>query len=122
MKNTNQLIGCCGLDCEKCNARIATLTNDNALREKTAVLWTKLNGVTITADRGALEDFSGKNQDTTSFNRFTVVSVYRVYSSSLSPLFAAIADDFSFYRFLCTAYGTGGAVPWSQNADIDMDQ
>ena len=50
MKNTNQLIGCCGLDCEKCNARIATLTNDNALREKTAVLWTKLNGVTITAD------------------------------------------------------------------------
>ena len=50
MKNTDQLIGCCGLDCEKCNARIATLTNDNALREKTAVLWTKLNGVTITAD------------------------------------------------------------------------
>ena len=27
----NQLIGCCGLDCEKCDARIATLTNDNAL-------------------------------------------------------------------------------------------
>ena len=33
MKNTNQLIGCCGLDCEKCDARIATLTNDNALRK-----------------------------------------------------------------------------------------
>lgn len=47
MKNTNQLIGCCGLDCEKCDARIATLTNDNALCEKTAALWTKLNGVTI---------------------------------------------------------------------------
>ena len=47
MKNTNTLIGCCGLDCEKCDARIAALTNDNALREKTAVLWTKLNGVTI---------------------------------------------------------------------------
>ena len=47
MKNTNQLIGCCGLDCEKCDARIATLTNDNALREKTAALWTKLNGVPI---------------------------------------------------------------------------
>ena len=28
----NDLIGCCGLDCEKCDARIATLTNDNALR------------------------------------------------------------------------------------------
>ena len=46
-KHANQLIGCCGLDCEKCDARIATLTNDNALREKTAALWTKLNGVTI---------------------------------------------------------------------------
>ena len=50
MKNTNQLIGCCGLDCEKCDVRIATLTNDNTLREKTAVLWTKLNGVTITPE------------------------------------------------------------------------
>ena len=50
MKNTDILIGCCGLDCEKCDARIATLTNDNALREKTAVLWTKLNGVTITLE------------------------------------------------------------------------
>ena len=47
MKNTNQLTGCCGLDCEKCDARIAALTNDNALREKTAALWTKLNEVTI---------------------------------------------------------------------------
>ena len=50
MKNTNQRIGCCGLDCEACDARIATITNDNALREKTAALWTKLNGVTITPD------------------------------------------------------------------------
>ena len=36
-KRKNQLIGCCGLDCEACDARIATLTNDTALREKTAV-------------------------------------------------------------------------------------
>lgn len=50
MENTNQLIGCCGLDCETCDARIATLTNDNTLRAKTAELWTKLNGVTITAE------------------------------------------------------------------------
>lgn len=50
MKNTNQLIGCCGLDCEKCDARIATIKDDNALREKTAALWTKLNGVTITSE------------------------------------------------------------------------
>ena len=44
------LIGCCGLDCEKSAARIATLTNDNTLREKTAALWTTLNGVTITSE------------------------------------------------------------------------
>lgn len=50
MKNTNQLIGCCGLDCEKCDARIAIITNDNALRKKTSELWTKLNGVTITPE------------------------------------------------------------------------
>ena len=46
----NQLIGCCGLDCEACNARIATVTNDSALREKTAALWTELNGVPITPE------------------------------------------------------------------------
>lgn len=49
-KHANQLIGCCGLDCEKCDARIATLTNDNAMREKTAALWAKLNGVPITPE------------------------------------------------------------------------
>ena len=46
----NKLIGCCGLDCGACDARIATLTNDDALREKTAALWTKLNGVPITPE------------------------------------------------------------------------
>lgn len=46
----NQLIGCCGLDCETCDARIATITNDNTLREKTAALCTKLNGVEITPE------------------------------------------------------------------------
>ena len=50
MRDTNQLIGCCGLNCETCDARIAALANDNALREKTAALWTKLNGVTITPE------------------------------------------------------------------------
>lgn len=44
-----ELIAVCGLDCEKCDARIATVTNDGALREKTARLWSQLNGVPITA-------------------------------------------------------------------------
>lgn len=29
-----ELIAYCGLDCEKCDARIATLNDDNVLREK----------------------------------------------------------------------------------------
>ncbi|MBO4990318.1 MAG: DUF3795 domain-containing protein [Clostridia bacterium] len=42
-----KLIGYCGIDCEKCDARIATRNDDNALREKTAKLWSELNGVEI---------------------------------------------------------------------------
>lgn len=42
-----KMIAYCGLDCEKCDARVATLTNDDALREKTAKLWSELNGVEI---------------------------------------------------------------------------
>ena len=29
-----QLTACCGLDCESCDARIATVKNDDVLREK----------------------------------------------------------------------------------------
>ena len=43
----NTMIAYCGLDCEKCDAYIATKNNDQALREKTAKLWSKLNNVTI---------------------------------------------------------------------------
>ena len=50
MKYIENLIGCCGLDCGACDARTATVTNDDALRQKTAALWTKLNGVTITPE------------------------------------------------------------------------
>lgn len=41
------MIAYCGLDCEKCDAYIATKNNDQALREKTAKLWSELNNVTI---------------------------------------------------------------------------
>ena len=43
-------IAYCGLDCETCDARIATLHNDQALREKVAKLWSELNNVEITPD------------------------------------------------------------------------
>ena len=47
MKN---YIAYCGLDCETCDARIATIHNDNAMREKVAGLWSELNGVEITPE------------------------------------------------------------------------
>lgn len=37
------LIACCGLDCEHCDARIATLRDDNQLRESTARKWSEMN-------------------------------------------------------------------------------
>ncbi len=45
-----KLIAYCGLDCEKCDARIATVNEDNELREKTAKLWSELNNAPITAE------------------------------------------------------------------------
>lgn len=45
-----QLIACCGLDCESCDARIATVNNDNQLREETARKWSVLNNAPITSE------------------------------------------------------------------------
>lgn len=42
-----QLIAICGLDCEECDAYKATKNNDQALREKTAKLWSELNNAPI---------------------------------------------------------------------------
>ncbi|MBO4675530.1 MAG: DUF3795 domain-containing protein [Elusimicrobiaceae bacterium] len=42
-----KLIAYCGLDCEKCDAYLATVHNDAALREKTAKRWSELNHITI---------------------------------------------------------------------------
>lgn len=41
------MIGYCGLDCEKCDAYLATIHNDQALREKTAKKWSEMNHVEI---------------------------------------------------------------------------
>ena len=46
-----QLIACCGIDCETCDARIATVNNDNELREKTAKNWSEMyDAPNITAE------------------------------------------------------------------------
>lgn len=34
-----KVIACCGLNCATCDARIATMTNDNELRAQTAEKW-----------------------------------------------------------------------------------
>ena len=47
----NDNIAYCGLDCEKCDAYLATINNDDELRKRTAALWSELNGVTITPDQ-----------------------------------------------------------------------
>ena len=44
------MIAYCGLDCEQCDAYLATRNNDQALREKTAKLWSELNQTTITPE------------------------------------------------------------------------
>lgn len=44
------LIACCGLDCKECQARKATINNDDELREKVAKNWSELNGVLITKE------------------------------------------------------------------------
>ena len=40
----HKLIACCGLDCETCEARIATIKNDDELRRQTAEKWREMNG------------------------------------------------------------------------------
>ena len=46
----NEYIAYCGLDCETCEARIATVNDDNEMREKVAMLWSELNGVEISPE------------------------------------------------------------------------
>ncbi|HPB30940.1 MAG TPA: DUF3795 domain-containing protein [Candidatus Sumerlaeota bacterium] len=41
------MIACCGLDCEKCEALIATEKNDDALRAEVAGKWSELYHVPI---------------------------------------------------------------------------
>lgn len=45
-----KMIAPCGLDCTKCDAYIATVSDDNALREKTAKLWAEANNAPITPE------------------------------------------------------------------------
>ncbi len=45
-----KLIAFCGLNCQKCEARQATIDVDDELRAKVAKHWSELNGVEITPE------------------------------------------------------------------------
>ncbi len=46
----NTYIAYCGLDCETCEARLATINHDEALRKRVAKEWSELNGANITPE------------------------------------------------------------------------
>lgn len=46
----NDYIAYCGLNCETCEARIATVNNDDELRVRVAKLWSELNGAEISPE------------------------------------------------------------------------
>ena len=38
----NKMIACCGINCEKCEARIATIKDDDKMREEVSRKWCEL--------------------------------------------------------------------------------
>ncbi len=46
----NDYIAYCGLDCGTCEARLATVNNDDSQRSKVAKLWSELNKAEITPE------------------------------------------------------------------------
>ena len=51
----NDYIAYCGLDCEACEARLATVNNDNELRIKEQAKALQINGTNAAADAGIYE-------------------------------------------------------------------
>ncbi len=47
----DNMIAYCGIDCAKCPAYVAKKTNDNELRQKTAVEWSKMFGAEFKAEQ-----------------------------------------------------------------------
>ena len=46
----NDYIAYCGLDCESCEARLATISGDEAMRQRVAKEWSELNSAEITPE------------------------------------------------------------------------
>ncbi len=61
----NKYIAYCGLDCETCEAREATITNDDELRAKVAKEWSELIPVIFNVCNKRKQDYG----HTDKFNR-----------------------------------------------------
>ena len=67
------MLAYCGLDCEACDAYLATIHDDQALREKTAKLWTEWNQTLILPEQINCEGCRGSGVKT-------------IYCDSLCPI------------------------------------
>ena len=80
------MIGYCGLDCEKCDAYIATVNDDQALREKTAKLWAELNNAPILPEHINCEGCRMNGAKTVSFrNDNALVFLQAAYPTKKTP-------------------------------------
>ncbi len=62
--NEKTMIAYCGLNCKTCDAYIATVTDNQALREQTARLWSKLNDTNILPEQINCEGCRTKGKKT----------------------------------------------------------
>ena len=76
----NDYIAYCGLDCEACEARLATVNNDDELRIKVSKEWPELNGVEITSE---MINCSGCR----------IPGVKTVYCDSLCPIRQCVREN-----------------------------
>jgi hypothetical protein len=65
----NKLIACCGLDCESCEARIATVHDDDRMRQTTVEKWSAMySAQNLTLD---MINCTGCREDGVKYNHCT---------------------------------------------------
>ena len=74
------MIGYSGLDCETCDAYIATVHDDLVLREKTAKLWAGLNNAPILPEHINCEGCRKHGAKTAFRSVFTTYAPRRIFS------------------------------------------
>ena len=67
-----KLISCCGLDCSTCDARTATLKNDDELRKITAEKWSAMYTASISP---SMINCTGCREDGVKFSHCTVCEI-----------------------------------------------